>query len=202
MRKALRIPMVLVLASAVVSLVLFSASCAKKAVTPERGSGYEEGTTAADTGITGRTGRYEYEEETSRTTEEDMGRERAYGEEAERREMMATRSEFENEDIYFSFDSAALSRTAQEKLRKKARWMKQYPTVSAVIEGHCDERGTSEYNLALGDRRAESAKAYMVNLGISPARLVTISYGEERPADPGHNETAWARNRRAHFEIE
>jgi len=199
MRKALCIPMAL----AVVSLVFFSASCAKKTVTPERGPAYEEGPGPEDAGITGRTGRYEYEEDTYRSAVEDEGiREGTYRDEATQREMMAARSEFENEDIYFAYDSAALSRTAQEKLREKARWMKQYPTVSAVVEGHCDERGTSEYNLALGDRRAESAKAYMVNLGVSPSRLVTISYGEERPADPRKTEDAWARNRRAHFVIE
>jgi peptidoglycan-associated lipoprotein len=200
MRNALSI---LTLTLAVVSLVLFSASCAKKTVTPERGRAYEEAPTPDETGITGRTGDYEYEEDAYRSTREgEGGREGALRAETDRQAMMATRREFENEDIYFAFDSAALSRRAQEKLREKARWMKQYPTVSAVIEGHCDERGTSEYNLALGDRRAESAKAYMVNLGISPARLVTISYGEERPADPRHTEEAWARNRRAHFEIE
>ena len=199
MRKALCIPMAL----AVVFLVFFSASCAKKAVTPDRDRAYEEGPGPEDTGVTGRTGRYEYEEDTYRSTTEDEGiRGGTYQDEAAQREMMATRSQFENEDIYFAYDSAALSRTAQEKLREKARWMKQYPTVSAVVEGHCDERGTSEYNLALGDRRAESAKTYMVNLGVSRSRLVTISYGEERPADPRHTEDAWARNRRAHFVIE
>ncbi len=200
MRKALCIPMAL----AVISLVFFSASCAKKAVTPERGPAYEEGPGPEDTGITGRTGRYEYEEDAYRSTVEDEGfREGTYGDKATQRELTAaTRNEFENEDIYFAFDSAALSRTAQEKLREKARWMKQYPTVSAVIEGHCDERGTSEYNLALGDRRAESVKTYMINLGVSRSRLVTISYGEERPIDPRPTEDAWARNRRAHFVIE
>lgn len=198
MRKALSI---LILMLAVVSLVFFSSSCAKKRVTPDE-TVYEEGPTAEETGITGRTGRYEYEEDISRSTRDEGLREESFQADRDRQEMMTSRREFENEDIYFSFDSAALSRTAQEKLREKARWMMQNPGVSAVIEGHCDERGTSEYNLALGDRRAESAKAYMINLGISPARLVTISYGEERPVDPRHNEEAWARNRRAHFEIE
>ncbi len=197
MRKTLCVPMALVL---VISLVLFSASCAKKAVTPERGMGYEEGTTAEDTGVTGR---YEYQEDASRSTVEDRGiQEEQFRDDAARSEMMANRSEFENEDIYFAFDSAALSGTAQQKLREKAQWMRQHPTVSAIIEGHCDERGTSEYNLALGDRRAESVKSYMVNLGISRSRLVTISYGEERPADPRSTEEAWARNRRAHFVVE
>ena len=77
-----------------------------------------------------------------------------------------------------------------------------HPGVTVTIEGHCDERGTNEYNLALGDRRAESAKRFLTDLGISATRLTTVSYGEERPVDPRHNEEAWAKNRRAHFVID
>jgi peptidoglycan-associated lipoprotein len=76
--------------------------------------------------------------------------------------------------------------------------LKKYSNVKIQIEGHCDERGTVEYNLALGERRANSTKKYLTSLGISPDRISTISYGKERPADPGHNEEAWAKNRRAH----
>lgn len=204
-KEVLRTQTGLMLALAVIVLMIFSASCAKKAVTPDPGTGYEDLGPAEDTGIAGRTGQYDYREDVSRTVEEEGFREdRTRVDPAPRQVGMApaTRSEFENDDIYFAFDSAALSATAQEKLRKKAELMKRYPTISAVVEGHCDERGTSEYNLALGDRRAESAKAYMVNLGVSPARLVTISYGEEKPVDPSSTEDAWARNRRAHFVIE
>jgi peptidoglycan-associated lipoprotein len=106
------------------------------------------------------------------------------------------------EDIYFEFDSSTLTPESQELLTKKALWLKSNSTVHVVIEGHCDDRGTSEYNLALGDRRATSTKAYLIDLGISPSRMVTISYGEERPFMSGQNEKAWAKNRRAHFEIE
>lgn len=120
---------------------------------------------------------------------------------AERAKMMA-RSDFINQDIYFEFDSSALLPMAQDTLAKKAQWLRDNPGVSVIIEGHCDERGTNEYNLALGDRRAGSAKTYLINLGIDASRLSTISYGEERPVDPGHNEEAWAKNRRAHFAIE
>ena len=74
--------------------------------------------------------------------------------------------------------------------------------VSVIIEGHCDERGTNEYNMALGDRRASSAKSFLVDLGVESRRLTTISYGEEKPIDPAHNEAAWAKNRRAHFVID
>jgi len=103
------------------------------------------------------------------------------------------------EDIYFEFDRSFLSPMAQQNLKAKAEWLMANPDVSVTIEGHCDERGTFEYNLALGDRRAESAKAFLVDLGIDAKRLATISYGEERPVDPRHNEEAWAKNRRAHF---
>jgi peptidoglycan-associated lipoprotein len=138
------------------------------------------------------------QEEAARSLEE---KERM-ADEAAQREMMAARNLFLNEDIYFEFDSSALLFMAQEVLKQKAQWMRDNPNVSVVIEGHCDERGTNEYNLALGDRRANSAKAFLVDLGIREYRLTTISYGEERPVDTGHNEEAWAKNRRAHFVIE
>ena len=106
------------------------------------------------------------------------------------------------EDIYFEFDRSTLTAESQEILRKKAQWLKVNRDAKVVIEGHCDNRGTNEYNLALGDRRAASTKAFLVNLGISPSRMVTISYGEERPLMHGQNEAAWSKNRRAHFEVE
>ena len=108
---------------------------------------------------------------------------------------------FENEDIFFEFDSASLSIEAQEILRRKAEWLRENPHARVTIEGHCDERGTTEYNLALGDRRAFSAKSFLVDLGIDESRLTTISYGEERPLDPQSTEDAYQKNRRAHFVI-
>jgi peptidoglycan-associated lipoprotein len=108
---------------------------------------------------------------------------------------------FENEDILFEFDSAKLSDEAQKILRSKADWLRKNPRAQIIIEGHCDERGTNEYNLALGDRRALSAKAFLVDLGIDPSRISTVSYGEERPLDPRSTEEAWAKNRRDHFVI-
>jgi peptidoglycan-associated lipoprotein len=105
------------------------------------------------------------------------------------------------EDIYFAFDKSSLTPVAQDNLLRKAEWLRQNPDTTITIEGNCDERGTNEYNLALGDRRAESAKAFLVDLGINPARISTISYGEERPVDPQHNEEAWAKNRRDHFVV-
>lgn len=112
------------------------------------------------------------------------------------------RMAFENEDIYFAYDSSALTPQAQDILRKKAAFMKANSNVKVTIEGHTDERGTNEYNLALGEARARAAKAFMVDLGIPAARVATISYGEERPAAKGHTEADYAQNRRAHFVIE
>jgi len=105
------------------------------------------------------------------------------------------------EDIYFEFDKSTLTPAAQDNLLRKAEWLRANPDATITIEGNCDERGTNEYNLALGDRRAESAKSFLVDLGIDPARITTISYGEERPVDPRHNEEAWAKNRRDHFVV-
>jgi peptidoglycan-associated lipoprotein len=99
--------------------------------------------------------------------------------------------------VFFDYDSSVLSPTATQTLDRQAAWLKQYPNVIVTIEGHTDERGTREYNLALGDRRANAVKNYLVALQVSSDRLLTISYGEERPVDPGHDEAAWAKNRRA-----
>ncbi len=119
---------------------------------------------------------------------------------AERAEAMA-RSQFVNEHVLYAFDSAALSPLAQDILKRKAAYLNEKKDLTVVIEGHCDARGTLEYNLALGERRAESARAYLIDLGISSSRLTTISYGEERPLDRGSNEEAWAKNRRSQFVI-
>ena len=99
--------------------------------------------------------------------------------------------------VLFDYDSSVLDPAATQVLDGQAAWLKQYPDVIVTIEGHADERGTREYNLALGDRRANAVKNYLLALGVSGDRLLTISYGEERPADPAHNEAAWAENRRA-----
>ena len=109
--------------------------------------------------------------------------------------------EFQNQDIYFDFDKYDLRTDARTTLDRKASFLNQNSSIRVQVEGHCDERGTNEYNMALGERRANAAKQYLTTAGISAARLSTISYGEERPLDPGHNEAAWARNRRAHFVI-
>ncbi|SFM75055.1 peptidoglycan-associated lipoprotein Pal [Thermodesulforhabdus norvegica] len=119
--------------------------------------------------------------------------------EEEKQEFLAAKEVFENRDIHFAFDSYELTEEAKRILEEKAEFLKRYPLVTVTIEGHCDERGTNEYNLALGERRAHSAWQYLVNLGIDPNRMTTISYGEEKPIALGHDEESWAKNRRAHF---
>jgi peptidoglycan-associated lipoprotein len=104
--------------------------------------------------------------------------------------------------VFFGYDSAELSAEARQILEENSRWFRQYQGASIVVEGHCDERGSEEYNLALGDRRAQAATSYLVQLGIGSDRLESISYGEEQPFDLGHSESAWTKNRRAQFVIE
>lgn len=181
--------------------LVFTASCSKKAVKPAPAAAYEE----------------KPRQIVSTSEKDKQARQRAIEEERLRQERLRKEREerlrkqrassgsgnaFMAEDVYFSYDSAVLSSRARSVLKQKAQWLNQNPNVSAIIEGHCDERGTNAYNMALGDRRAESVKAFLVNLGISRSRLTTISYGEERPADPRHNESAWAKNRRAHFVLQ
>jgi peptidoglycan-associated lipoprotein len=101
--------------------------------------------------------------------------------------------------VFFGLDGETLDDEARQALEANADLLRTYDTWIITIEGHCDERGTAEYNLALGERRALAARNYLVSLGISADRLRTVSYGKEFPFDPGHNETAWAANRRAHF---
>ena len=103
--------------------------------------------------------------------------------------------------VFFDYDSAEVDGTGQAALDANAAVLKKYGTWTVTIEGHCDERGTAEYNLALGERRAVAARTYLVSLGISADRLRTVSYGKEFPFDPGHDDAALAKNRRAHFVI-
>ncbi len=103
--------------------------------------------------------------------------------------------------VFFAFDSAELSPDAMSTLKANADTLRKYGSWKVTIEGHCDERGTAEYNLALGEKRSVAARTYLVTLGIPADRLLTVSYGKEFPFDPGHNEEAWAKNRRAQFVI-
>jgi peptidoglycan-associated lipoprotein len=111
------------------------------------------------------------------------------------------RRAFEEEDIHFDFDKYVLTPQAMLILDDKAAWLREHSDVRVLIEGHCDNRGSNEYNLALGDRRANSARDYLVRSGVQPSRFTTISYGEERPLCTQNTEPCWARNRRDHFVI-
>lgn len=186
----------------VVPAMLFTVSCAKKAVMTEPST---TDTSAADEAA--RQAEMEKQkalERQKQLEEERLAAERAaqLKNEAMQRDMMMAKNRFLNENIYFGFDDATLDGQAQAVLKQKAMWLRDNPDANIVIEGHCDERGTNAYNLALGERRAESAKMFLINLGVSDARLNTISYGEEKPVDMGNNEEAWAKNRRAVFVIE
>jgi peptidoglycan-associated lipoprotein len=173
---------------------LFTASCAKKAVKEDTMATQKAEDEAA----------MKAREAAEKAKQEEMAKQQAMEEENLKKEAMMKQEAMEafmNEDVHFDFDSSTLTPAAQEILKKKAQWLQNNPEKTSTIEGNCDERGTNEYNLALGDRRAASAKAFLVDLGISASRLTTVSYGEERPIDPGHNEEAWAKNRRCHFTI-
>ena len=170
--------------------LLFTVSCAKKAV--------------KDDAALAKQAEDEEAMKAEKARQEELARQKALDEERLKEEAalkQEARDMFMNDDIHFDFDSSTLTSEAQLILKKKAEWLQNNPEATSTIEGHCDERGTGEYNLALGDRRATSAKNFLVDLGISASRLTTISYGEERPVDLGKNEEAWAKNRRCHFTI-
>ncbi|GAB4574619.1 MAG: hypothetical protein Tsb008_12620 [Rhodothalassiaceae bacterium] len=109
---------------------------------------------------------------------------------------------FAGDRIFFAFDSAELSSAARQTLQSQAEWLLHFPRVSVLVEGHADERGTREYNIALGERRANATRNYLVALGVSPDRIRTISYGKERPAVLGSGEAVWSQNRRAVLKVE
>lgn len=172
--------------------LLFTASCSKKVVKSDASA-----TAAEEQKATA--------EEASATQERAQQASAAAAQMAEdnaQRDMLMAKNMFESESVYFEFDSAALTSVAQSVLAGKAEYLRDASGSQVIIEGHCDDRGTPEYNLALGDRRAESAKSFLVNLGIDPSRFTTVSYGEESPVDAGHDEDAWAKNRRAKFLVE
>ena len=179
---------ILVLLLAIPGL-LFVASCAKKTIKSDPGTtmtGGEAGSQADDRAK-------------QQALEEQRLQEERLRQEAKERRALAEKTAFEEEHIFFEYDKSRLIPEAKTTLKRKARWMLANPGVAIVIEGHCDERGTSEYNMALGDRRAQAAKNYLIDLGIQSSLVTTISYGEERPIDLSQNEAAWAKNRRAQF---
>ena len=177
------------------SLSFFLSACVKKAVEEEKVIEQKEEVVKAEEKAPSEEERLRLKAE-----EEKAAREARLKEEAARREALL-REEIENVDIHFDFDKFFLTDKAKEILAEKASWLLDNPGVKIEIEGHCDERGTNEYNMALGEERANSAMKYLITAGIKVDRIATISYGEERPVDPGRNEAAWTKNRRTHFRI-
>jgi len=174
-------------------LLALGVSCAKKQVTMEtQEMAAEEG--AAQQSAEDEAARREAEEARLREQRAQEARERqaALSEEARR-------AAFEDEDIHFDFDKYVLTPQAMMILDDKAAYLREHSGVRVLVEGHCDDRGSNEYNLALGDRRANSAKNYLVRSGVAASRITTISYGEEQPLCMQQNESCWYRNRRGHF---
>lgn len=141
------------------------------------------------------------EEEAGKGTEEEATNQARQRELEKRKAFDAQFRMFESQHIYFAFDKSDLTAESQALLKQKANWLRDNASYSVRIDGHCDERGTNEYNLALGERRAHAAKKFLTDLGISGDRIASLSYGEERPAAPGHNEQAWSKNRRDGFKL-
>lgn len=173
------------------SMLFMMTSCAKKQIGVE-GAGVPVAPSELKTQPTGPSGPVGGPERGDRGADE-----RSIDNQRLQREIHA----FESEHIYFDFDRSELKPEARTILNKKAAWLKANPDLSIRIEGNCDERGTNEYNLALGERRANAAWKFLNALGISGNRMESISYGEEKPAVMGHNESAWSKNRRDEFKI-
>jgi peptidoglycan-associated lipoprotein len=141
------------------------------------------------------------EEARRRAAEEEEARRAREAEEAIKPIDSAEEEALEFGEIYFDYDKYNLSGKSISTLSENAEMLMDSPGMDIVIQGHCDERGTDEYNLALGEKRGQAARDFLVNFGIAKSRISVISYGEERPVDPGHDEEAWAKNRRAEFVI-
>jgi len=187
--------------SIVILSLIFSASCAKKKVIPPT----ETGSAVSGQGPAG-------QEQMGQSQAEAQGEESNQGqgltaEELEAQKRLQAQKEQEEikaiigKRIHFDFDSFALKPEAKDILKEKAKVLLAHPKIKIVIEGHCDERGTEEYNLALGEKRAKAAYEFLILLGVDANRMQIVSYGEERPLDPRHCEEAWAKNRRDEFKI-
>jgi peptidoglycan-associated lipoprotein len=176
-------------------LLALGVSCAKKQVTMEtQEMAAEEG--AAQQSAEDEAARREAEEA---RLQEQRAREARQRQEASSMSEAARRAAFEDEEIHFDFDKYVLTPQAMMILDDKAAYLREHSGVRVLVEGHCDDRGSNEYNLALGDRRANSAKNYLVKSGVAASRITTISYGEEQPLCMQQNESCWYRNRRGHF---
>jgi peptidoglycan-associated lipoprotein len=153
----------------------------------------------AATGSEGATTSTQAAEESGDTAGQDVSSEAIPGPEGGTQEHLVVNV---GDRVFFEFDKASLTDEAQATVERLAAWMQEYPPATVTVEGHADERGTREYNLALGARRANAVRDYLIVLGIDPNRIETVSFGEERPAVLGSNEEAWAQNRRAVFVVD
>ena len=193
MRKTLALAGMLLLIISLICIVFTGCAPEKKTLVDDRGAAVSKSDQPSDAELQ----RMRDEEARQRALREQELREKAMRE----REAAAAAKGSGFESIYFGFDQYALTPEARDTLKKHADWLRANRGYVMRIEGHCDERGTNEYNLALGQRRADATKKYLVGLGLDAKRLSTVSYGEEKPLDPGHDEGAWAKNRRAQFAV-
>lgn len=171
----------------IIPLMMFAVSCGKKKVPPST----PEPQVIEDDSLANSSLEDDTLENSSALEEERLAEEAARAQEAARQLFLQDR-------VYFAFDSSLLDKMAQDVLKRKVEWLRNNPEENVLLEGHCDERGTNDYNIALGDRRANSVRTFLVDLGINASRMSTISYGEERLADPSNH----AKNRRVQFVIE
>jgi len=179
----------------VIPCFVFTASCTKKKVEPDLSLIKISDDEAAKQAEEARL------EELERQLSLEEERLTAAAEEA-RREMIAAQNMFMDEDIYFKKGSCSLPPEAKEILKKKARWLQDNSDISVIIQGHSDEPGSAEFNLALGEKRAGRVKTFLIKLGITSSRLIPVSYGREHPVASGQNKEARSKNRRVHFVIE
>lgn len=190
----------ILIATAILSLLLFSACGGKKTTNLPQ---YED-PEPVDVGTTRNQQPEDITESEDITEDQSVG----LGEDARVEEKPLTEMTLEEinaaeflKNVFFDFDKSELTDSAIMQLETNGKWLNDNSSVKVIIEGHCDERGTEEYNLALGEKRANSAREFLIRYGISPSRLMTASYGESRPLDPRQSEDAYAMNRRAHFRI-
>jgi len=176
--------------------LFMTVSCAKKTIVTDGTTIEDQAKVEAEEAAAAKV-LAEQERIKSQELQDQMAKEQALKE----AKILAAKNRFSNQNIHFEFDSAQLSSMAKQLIEEKAEWLGANSGVAVIIEGHCDERGTTDYNIALGERRAIVVKNYLVNLGISGSRLTTVSFGEEKPLDPAANEAAYRKNRRAQFVI-
>ena len=169
----------------VFGLTIFSGCAEKQAVVKDEAVQEQKAATPQATPIT--------------VTDDEAAKKAQAAKDERARKNAAALADLNIQNIYFDYDKSTIRSDAREILKANTEIFTKNANAKIVIEGYCDERGTAEYNMALGERRAQETKQYLENLGINASRIETISYGEEKPLDPGHNEAAWAQNRRAQF---